>query len=352
MSSHRIARPIALISLLMAVSAVTLTIASQAVATTKAPAHKKTTVSTGAATHILNTSALLTGAVTPNGAETSYYFQYGTSIAYGSQTPTVNVGSGSTKVKVGQSISGLQVGLTYHFRIVGVSSAGAIFLGHDHIFLVGKHILKFEITKSQTVLAGTPFLLSGTLAGVGGANHTIVLQASPYPYTEAFKTIAAPGVTDAKGRFSFRVSSISSSTAFRVITLDPRPVYSLTMTVRAAARVVLHVRSSKIPGLVRLYGTVTPAAAGATVFFQVHKTVKPGPLKPGATTTGKFISQFATIIRRDGRAFSRFSLVVNVRIGGRYRAYVKLPPGMLVSGYSPTVVLRAGPATHKPKKKG
>jgi len=350
MSSHKIARPIALIASLLAIGVVALPLASQAAAKGSTP--KRPSVSTGAATHILSSSALLNGTVTPNGTETSYYFQWGPSTAYGSQTPTVSAGSGSTKVKVGQAISGLQAGVSYHFRLVGVTNSSAPpILGHDHTFTVGKNELRFEIAKSQEVMVGTPFLLSGTLSGLGSANHAVVLQASPYPYSEAFKTIAAPGVTDARGRFSFRVLSIASSTAFRVITLDSRPVYSSTVAVHAAARIVLHVRSSAHPGLVRLYGTVTPAAVGATVFFQVHKSVKPGPLKPGAETVGKFVSQFATLVKKGGHTFSRFSVVVNVRIAGRYRAFIKLPPGPVVSGYSQTVVLHAGPVpAHKPKK--
>ena len=44
------------------------------------------TVSTGAAHEVSYGSAVLTGTVNPNGRDTSYYFQYGLTRAYGGQT--------------------------------------------------------------------------------------------------------------------------------------------------------------------------------------------------------------------------------------------------------------------------
>ncbi len=43
---------------------------------------------TGAASHILTNSALLTGTIIPNGLEVTYWFVYGPTTAYGSQTTT------------------------------------------------------------------------------------------------------------------------------------------------------------------------------------------------------------------------------------------------------------------------
>ncbi|HVR05552.1 MAG TPA: hypothetical protein VMS02_05880, partial [Solirubrobacteraceae bacterium] len=87
----------ALIAALVGVAVAVLPIASRAATAKKA----RLIASTGAAGHVLASSALLTGAVTPDGSETSYFFQWGTSTAYGAQTPTVKVGSGTSKVKVG-----------------------------------------------------------------------------------------------------------------------------------------------------------------------------------------------------------------------------------------------------------
>ena len=43
-------------------------------------------VATGGVAHVRGTSAVLNGTVDPHGAATTYYFQYGPTIAYGKQT--------------------------------------------------------------------------------------------------------------------------------------------------------------------------------------------------------------------------------------------------------------------------
>ncbi len=350
MATSKITRRGALIAAILASAAVMLPLGSQAVAkTTPVPRLK---ASTGPATHVLATSALLSASITPTGVSTSYYFQYGPTTTYGSQTPTASVGSGTTKVKVGQSISKLVTGVTYHFRVAAVAGSGAPVFGRDRTFTAGATSKpKFELAKAAEVVAGSPFLLSGTLGGIGGTPHEIVLQASPYPYAEPFKTISAPELTGAGGRFSFHVSKISSGTAFRVITLDAFPVYSSIETVRAAVKVALNVRTSTQVGLVRLYGTVAPAAVGAQVLLQVHEAIKPGSVRAGSEATGKFATQFVTVVKRGGKTFSRFSIVARVGVAGRYRAVVKLPPGPLATGYSPTLVLKAAPAPAKKRSR-
>jgi hypothetical protein len=313
-------------------------------------AHVKPHVSTGRAHHILPTSAQLTAVVTPNGVETSYCFQWGLTSAYGAQTPTAPAGAGTAKLQVGQAIGGLQPGATYHFRAIAIYGAGLTVLGRDRTFVAKGNALKFEIPKIPQVTVGTPFTLGGTLAGLGGANHAVVLQATPYPYTEAFTTIAAPGLTNSAGRFSFRVANLATSTAFRVITLDPRPVYSPMVTVHAAVNVVLRVRSTGHIGRVRVYGTVTPATVGSPILLQLRKAKRPSS-RPGASeATTRFATQFAGVVKKGGHSFSRFSMVVDVRHTGRYRVYVKLPTGALVSGASSTVILHAAPGSTRKKR--
>ena len=338
MGSLRIRRPAVVIAATIAAAGLTLPFASYAAST----AQLKTRAVTGAALHVLATSAQLTAVVYPNGSLTTYYFQWGPTPAYGSQTPTLSVGNGTTKVKVGQSVTGLRPTETYHFRVVAVNAAGEVAQGRDRAFVAIKATpLKFTVVKTIQALVGSPFILSGTLTGSGNGNHAIALQASPYPFLEPFTNIGVPGATNAAGSFSFRVANLSSNTQFRVITLDPRPIYSPVVTALAGVHVTLRVRPSGQPGLVRLYGTVTPAAVGAKVFFQLHKTVRP---QGKSEATSKFVSVFKTTVKKATRTYSRFSLVVSVRRGGRYRAFVNPPPGPHSSGYSPTVVLHARPA--------
>jgi hypothetical protein len=303
---------------------------------------------TGAAAHILTSSALLTGTVDPEGVETSYYFQYGTTPAYGLQTPTVSAGAGTAKLKVGQSIGGLQSGGTYHFRLVAVNVNGTAATGRDHAFKAKGSALAFVIKHVQQDVYGTPFVLSGAITGFGNGNHKVALQASPFPFLEPFTPIGLPGVTNAAGAFSFRVANLVSDTQFRVSTLDPLPVYSPIVTVSVVPRVTLHVHKSSQRGVVRLYGTITPAVNGAKVIFQVLKAVRPGKNEISERWTG----QFTTVAKRGTGDTSRFSAVVTVRHGGAYRAYVKTLAGSKLSSGAgtSTVVLHSAPrglAKHK-----
>jgi hypothetical protein len=76
---------------------------------------------------VAQTSATLYGQVNPRGFNTNFYFEYGTSAAYGSKAPVdtdIFVGSGTEDVKGFQKVSGLQGNTTYHYRIVAISTAG------------------------------------------------------------------------------------------------------------------------------------------------------------------------------------------------------------------------------------
>ena len=318
--------------------AVTVPATSLAAAPASAASRKaKPRAVTGGAQHVLATSALLTATISPNGIPTSYQFQYGLTTAYGQQTPLTPVGSQTTKVPVGQQVTGLQAGATYHFRVVAVTSTGEVIAGKDHIFRP-KGKAKIEVPTSLTVTAGSTFILNGTLRGFGAAGRKVQLQASPYPYLESFTSIGAAGTTDAAGRFSFRVANLTTSTQFRVITLDARPLYSTATIVHAALKVTFHVKTSSTPGFVRLYGTVTPAAVGAHVYFQLLKATRPG--KNEATT--RYSSQFSTVAKKGGLTFSRFSIISKIIHGGSYRVFVKVKPGKFVSAYSSPITLRAG----------
>src|ERR1700693_4018694 len=63
---------------------------------------------TGGARDVSYASATLAGTVNPNGSDTSYYFQYGPTKAYGLQSSIANAGAGNGGVPVRLPIAGLQ----------------------------------------------------------------------------------------------------------------------------------------------------------------------------------------------------------------------------------------------------
>ena len=66
----------------------------------------------------------MNGTVDPNSRDTTFYFEYGTSTSYGTKTAVQSAGSGASPQNEATAIANLQVGRTYHFRIVATSDAG------------------------------------------------------------------------------------------------------------------------------------------------------------------------------------------------------------------------------------
>lgn len=65
-----------------------------------------------------------------NGHDTDYYFQYGTTTGYGTNTPTDNV---SADTAVSENVIGLNQGTTYHYRLMAANSQGTSY-GSDKTF--------------------------------------------------------------------------------------------------------------------------------------------------------------------------------------------------------------------------
>jgi streptogramin lyase len=78
--------------------------------------------STERVTAVTKTGATLNGTVNPEGAETKYYFEYGTSESYGTKTAESSAGSGTSNVAESNAITGLTAGTKYYFRIVATNS--------------------------------------------------------------------------------------------------------------------------------------------------------------------------------------------------------------------------------------
>jgi uncharacterized protein (TIGR02145 family) len=91
--------------------------------------------STDAATDINPESAKLNGAVNPNLVSSVVTFEYGTTQAYGRSLEAVQSPlAGSELTNVSAVLSGLEPGITYHFRVKAENAVG-ISYGNDDIFI-------------------------------------------------------------------------------------------------------------------------------------------------------------------------------------------------------------------------
>jgi hypothetical protein len=126
-------------------------------------------VTTSAATAVDSDRATLNGKVTGSGNIT-YYFEYGTTVSYGSKTAEkVTVSSSVTA-----GISKLQPNTTYHVRLVGSNKDGKT-LGADKTFktalqgaswtLGGERLSDLEISEQNVELEGGLTTFAGSPAG-------------------------------------------------------------------------------------------------------------------------------------------------------------------------------------------
>ena len=69
-------------------------------------------------------SATAVASINPNGAATSYLVDYGTTTAYGHETPALSVPAGSTAQQVTEALSGLLPNTTYHLQFVATNAGG------------------------------------------------------------------------------------------------------------------------------------------------------------------------------------------------------------------------------------
>src|SRR5258705_7043376 len=88
-----------------------------------AQAHAVLSAQTQSPTEVAATTAVLHGALDPGGDKTTYWFEVGTTTAYGIVTQPASAGSKEAPVTVTHGIAGLSAATTYHVRLVA---------SHDH----------------------------------------------------------------------------------------------------------------------------------------------------------------------------------------------------------------------------
>jgi hypothetical protein len=286
----------------------------------KTPKPPAPVVVTGRATAVTQTTATLTGTVDPKGPTTSYFFQYGTSTAYGTQTPAGSAGPGSETVAVSAAIGPLAPNTTYHYRLVA-SSANGTTHGPDASFKTGTVPGLLTLAAlPDPITFGELTSLSGRVLPPRPSHAAVTLQRAPSaggPWTDAANTTAT-----STGAYSFSNLAPSANTYYRVLSDGAT---SATVLVSVHFRVGLTVSRRHPPAgsLVRFDGHVAPADRGHLVLIQ-----RLGPR-----------GHWHTIRFTRVRGFGFYSAKVRITRSGRYRV-VSPPDAGHAAGVSPAVRIR------------
>jgi hypothetical protein len=236
-----------------------------------ASAASKPGVRTGGVSNVTFNSATLNGRVDPNKADTTYFFRYGTTRVFTTDTAPAAAGSGADPARVSTAVAGLAPLTQYHYRLVAQNRLGTT-VGEWRTFTTKRQPLGVTLAANPNPVApGGATVLAGQLTGTNSAGRNVVLQSNPFPYTQGFVGAANPQVTGTDGTFSFPVLSVPVTTQFRVVLAQRAEVTSPIVVVGAALQVrtdTEKVARHRHSVSVRFRGSVSPQNDGGRVGIQ------------------------------------------------------------------------------------
>ena len=144
---------------------------------------------TAAASELGSTSATLNGVVTPDGQDTTYSFEYGTSPSFGTSTPSQDAGSGTQPQLVQTALARLVPSTQYFFRLDTTSALAGTTHGPQQSFTTPASVAQRQpLALSTTRVPHATFGMSyqASLAASGGTPavrlepHRRVTPAGPH----------------------------------------------------------------------------------------------------------------------------------------------------------------------------
>jgi hypothetical protein len=157
-------------------------------------------VTTESITNRTETSATLKGTLNPNGSETTYNFQWGTSTSYGNQTSGQSAGYGTVSVAVTADLTGLTPNTRYYYRLLATNSVGTTYgsagnfmtLAYKPIVTTG---LATNVTNNSAQLNG--------VANANSANTSVYFQ---YGMTMSYGSLLYADQSPITGNINIAVS--------------------------------------------------------------------------------------------------------------------------------------------------
>ncbi|MHB8235193.1 MAG: hypothetical protein ACYDHT_11135, partial [Solirubrobacteraceae bacterium] len=239
------------------------------------------------ASNVAEQAATLAAPVGANSQATEYFFQYGPTGEYGSQTATASAGAGASPVVVSASASGLSPSTSYHFRAVATNASGTTY-GPDQTFTTA------SAPTAETLAATGATLTEGTLHGSvnprGQAttyhfdwgttssygSHTPIADASVGSDGSEHAVEQALGELTPDTTYHFRVVASNCGGCTEGTTDGPDRIFTTAPAPLAVTEAAQAVQQSTAT----LAGTVNPEGASTTYHFDWGATLAYGNQAP------------------------------------------------------------------------
>jgi phosphodiesterase/alkaline phosphatase D-like protein len=203
-------------------------------------------IATAAATSITSSTATLNASLDSRGHTTTWYFDYGTTTAYGTKSASHSQGSSAGSHTVSFAVGGLNPGTVYHYRLVASNSSGTT-VGPDTAFTTAGPAVTVAAT-TRTISFRGAVTLRGHIAS-GQANQNLDVFAQRFG-GGSFARIATV-LTDATGNWSLTVRPVIATTYKAIwngqnsttVTVGVRPLVSIRAVSRH--RIATHVTGAR-----------------------------------------------------------------------------------------------------------
>ena len=252
-------------------------------------------VATNPATDVTLTTATLNGTVNPNGVAISVYFQFGTSITYGSNTASQNIGSGTTPVTVTAAITALSPNTAYNFRIRATTTGGIVYNGTNQTFTTS--LPPICATNPATDITSNSATLNGTVNPNSVATNAYFQWGTITSYgTTTTSTAIGNGVVSLAVSATVSSLTLNAEYNFRVVGSSSfGTTYGTNRTFTAAApppSSTTNPATNVTANSATLNGAVNPNGVTTTIWFGYGITATPisYPLSTTAQAIGSSTS--------------------------------------------------------------
>jgi hypothetical protein len=254
-------------------------------------------VTTGSASFITADSATIAGTVDPGSeglnSDTTYVFQYGTSAGYGQEVPLTpgTVGQGEIPVEEAASLTGLEPGTMYHYRVAATNSHSGtpqVSYGEDATF---------------TTLTASPSLSGAAASSISERGATITATLSPAGFPTRYEVLVGPVGGPLESQASGNTASQASvALSFRIEGLSPGTVYSYEV-VAANQSAAAQPGTGTFTTATRLTLGNAPLQPATPPLLAVPAIAFPGPAvpKPSETTARKLTKALEACRKKQNR---------------------------------------------------